>query len=185
VKAKLAQAQAQGQRQGQAAVKIDTKAATVVRFSDGKVLYTVSGKPKKYGFPKGDIETLEDPPKSGKYRREGSKEAALRELMEETGFHRDNTFLKRTVNGVTDPKFYTILGEKEVRQTIKIGKDSVNCSYYILQLKEKSTDPGPDLSRLTANAVNEKIDAYEIVDQYDPSLRQQQRDYNQFSSFRF
>jgi hypothetical protein len=59
-----------------------------------------------------------------------------------------------TLHRLTSPEHYTIRSVKEFRQ---------NENYYlVLFLKEASTDPGPPLDPLTPNAIQEKIESYEI-----------------------
>ncbi len=168
----------------------DTHAGVVVKFSDGKVLYTV-GKDIKgnelYGFPKGhiDMKTI-----GGVAAKEDSRVAALRELEEETGFSvKGNQLQRKTFNAIgkatgDDPHMYTIQSMNEERRTYSMGSDTINAYYLILEVRERSSDQGPSLTPLTENAMHENIVRCEIQEQYDPSKAQPRR-YNRFSQFRF
>jgi len=168
----------------------DTHAGVVVKFSDGKALYTV-GKDTKgkdlYGFPKGkiDFELI-----GGVSQKQTSNSAALRELKEETGFFVNGTQLQRATfdsagkpTGV-DPLSYTIRTITEERRTYPMGQQTVNAYYYIIEVNESSVAKGPNLSTLTENAMQENILRYEIQYQYDKN-RYSPRQYNRFSKFRF
>ena len=169
-------------------ILFDERAGCVIVFSDDKALYTVAKDTGKYGFPKGEIEfILPDPTRIASVIREDSVTAALRELKEETGFYlsaipvpKDTiqpfaANLHREVNGVIDPKHYTVNSVKKYTSKKK--------NYYlILFLNESSTAPGPDISTLTPNAIQENITRYIIENQ---CVEKTKYKYNAFSQIKF
>jgi 8-oxo-dGTP pyrophosphatase MutT (NUDIX family) len=170
-----------------------TTAGVVVVFSDGKALYTqtLDG---KYGFPKGKVEfELSDPTKIESAKPEDSVKAALRELEEEVGLHLsvDDAFLKTMSDASMDT--YTPVYEdvhlKQVgtsgflkvtgynKKQISHGKENL-WFYLVLYVEKGSTDI--DLTKLTANAIQEKIKSYSYEQQQDKS-----KSFNEYSQRTF
>jgi 8-oxo-dGTP pyrophosphatase MutT (NUDIX family) len=162
---------------------LDTRAGVVVKFADGFALYTdISG---TLGFPKGKIDyVLQIPNDIASVEKETSKEAALRELKEETGFYIDGPQLKREVNRTILPGNYTIKTINEDRKIVspKSGQYE-NAYYYIIELKEKHTDPGPPLTPITPHARKEGVSSYKLSGQFGkPGAAPK---YNYFSIYAF
>ena len=161
----------------------DTKAGVVLLFKDGKALYTVT-QDNTYGFPKGQVDfVLRKQNDIESVEKETSKEAALRELKEETGFYIDSTTntVKREVKGQTLSGQYTIdkIEYATKEHTVKTKKEK--CYYLIIKLNENSdVKTGPSLDELTENAKKENIKEYKIEQQNKFGIK-----YNWFSNEKF
>jgi 8-oxo-dGTP pyrophosphatase MutT (NUDIX family) len=167
-----------------------THAGTVIVFSDTKALFTQTND-GKYGFPKGKLEfQLSDPTKIETAHPEDSVKAALRELEEEVGLKpsTEDIFLKPTpmdtyvpvyddvrINQIGTPGYVKVTGYE--KKLIPYGKEN-RWFYFILYVEKGTHDI--DLTKLTANAVKEKINAYSYELQQDPKLV-----FNQYSQKTF
>lgn len=166
---KLKEQQAAAAASGAAAASAlpqDTKAGVVIRFSDGQALYVIT-ESGALGFPKGSIDMIRHPATGAAYR-ETSREAALRELKEETGFEVQGSTLKRKEDPSQAflPGQYTITGIREERRVVQPKKGQTEKAYYLIfDVSEDSKVVEPDIKNRTPAAMKEKIQGYRISPQ--------------------